>query len=141
MTTSSITTASRCAGSTSIWIRYSSLPPVCIQVAGRKGGSASLSGGLVRAFQGMSPWLAANLCSIAGVEAADLPEHLSDSQWAALHESWLSWLERIESGETLLAADVTLRLDCILQGGTPGDVVYETYVLTMMIIMNDFIFR
>ena len=60
----------------------------------------SLAAGCVRAFQGVSPSLVADLCAAAGVSPSDPPAALSDGQWAALHAGWLSWLERVQSGET-----------------------------------------
>ena len=69
------------------------------QVAEQQRGSASVSTGCVRAYQGVSPSLVADLSSIAGVSPGDPPAALSDGQWGALHGAWLSWLERVHTGE------------------------------------------
>ena len=69
------------------------------QVAEQQRGGPSLAAGCVRAFQGVSPSLVADLCGTAGVSASDSPAALSDGQWAALHGAWLAWLERVQSGE------------------------------------------
>jgi predicted ribosome quality control (RQC) complex YloA/Tae2 family protein len=69
------------------------------QVAEQQRGSPSVSAGCVRAFQGVSPSLVADLCTAAGASPSDPPDALSDGQWAALHAAWLSWLERVQSGK------------------------------------------
>jgi hypothetical protein len=74
------------------------------QVAEQQRGGAlkpgpSLAAGCVRAFQGVSPSLVADLCAAVGVSPSDAPAALSGSQWAALHAAWLAWLERVQSGE------------------------------------------
>lgn len=66
-------------------------------MAAQKGGAASLSAGMVRAFQGVSPALAADLCDAAGVPSDSAAEALSAQQWGALHGAWLAWLERIKN--------------------------------------------
>lgn len=69
------------------------------QVAEQQRGGPSLAAGCVRAFQGVSPSLVADLCAAAGVSPSDAPAALSASQWAALHAAWLAWLKRVQSGE------------------------------------------
>ena len=74
----------------------------------------SLAAGCVRAFQGVSPSLVADLCAAAGVSPSDLPAALSDSQWAALHGTWLAWLERVQSGENAVPHPCSHRLQTLL---------------------------
>lgn len=53
---------------------------------------------LVRAFRGVSPALARELCTGAGVREGAAVAALSDEQWAALWARWRAWLDRLASG-------------------------------------------
>ncbi|GBF97380.1 hypothetical protein Rsub_11027 [Raphidocelis subcapitata] len=58
----------------------------------------TVAGGCVRAYRGVSPSLAAELCAAAGVRTDAEPPALSDADWASLHAAWLAWLERLGGG-------------------------------------------
>jgi predicted ribosome quality control (RQC) complex YloA/Tae2 family protein len=53
--------------------------------------------GLVRAYMGVSPALAEELCVGAGVEPSSSPDQLSSEQWQRLYQGWSTWLERLHS--------------------------------------------
>jgi hypothetical protein len=77
---------------------------------GGAGSSASpagptVAGGLVRAYQGVGPSLAAELCASAGVAPGAAPRDLAEDAWDALHAAWLAWLERLDSGSFAATLD------------------------------------
>ena len=53
---------------------------------------------MVRGFRGVSPQLARDIALAAGVPPDALPADLAAEQWAALHEQWQVWLQRLASG-------------------------------------------
>lgn len=55
--------------------------------------------GLVRAYRGVSPALAEQLCAAAGVVPQATAASLSDADWQALHNQWHHWLHCIQAGE------------------------------------------
>ena len=57
----------------------------------------ALGAALVRAWRGVSPSLADELCSQAGVSDDALPGALAAEQWSALWEQWQGWLRRVVS--------------------------------------------
>ena len=63
------------------------------------GKAAAVAAALSRAYQGVSPPLAAELCAIAGVDARGSAAKLSQSEWADLHAAWTRWLERLRDGD------------------------------------------
>jgi predicted ribosome quality control (RQC) complex YloA/Tae2 family protein len=58
----------------------------------------TLLGGIVRAYQGVGPALAEELCATAGVAPTAAPASLSDSEWHKLHAAWLAWLAALSEG-------------------------------------------
>ena len=65
---------------------------------GSGGGGGTVCGAAVRAFRGMSPSLARELCAAAGVPAGAAPAELAPTQWEALFARWQDWLQRVASG-------------------------------------------
>ena len=76
----------------------------------RSNGSAghspgTLASACVRAFRGCSPSLMQQLCSTAGVPAEAAPADLDAAHWAAVHQQWQRWLERLQSGSFAACRD------------------------------------
>ena len=65
----------------------------------------SLLSGCVRAFQGVSPALMEELCSVAEIDSSAQPSQLSDSQWARLFSAWQHWLDIVAKGSFQPAFD------------------------------------
>jgi len=81
------------------WI--STLPYVQVaegNAAGKTGQQSSLRNGCVRAFQGVSPTLVQELCSLAEVDSSSPPGQLDSDQWARLYDAWRHWLDTIQQG-------------------------------------------
>ncbi|EEH54671.1 uncharacterized protein MICPUCDRAFT_35061 [Micromonas pusilla CCMP1545] len=56
-----------------------------------------ISKGLVRAFRGVSPALAAALASSVGVDPKTNTADVADDDWIELHRAWLGWIESATS--------------------------------------------
>ncbi|KAI8474844.1 MAG: fibronectin-binding protein A N-terminus-domain-containing protein [Monoraphidium minutum] len=85
----------------------------------------SVLGGCVRAYQGVSPSLAEELCATAGVPPGAHPGDLRDPQWDALHGAWRGWLERVEGGRYAATLDeATGRFSVIGSYSKPYDSVH-----------------
>jgi hypothetical protein len=88
---------------------------------GGGGGRATVLGGCVRAYHGVSPSLAEELCAAAGVQPRAHPSEVSDGEWGALHAAWRGWLERLESGSYAATLDEAGgRCVCAGEGGKGG---------------------
>jgi len=64
-----------------------------------------VAAGCVRAYMGVSPALAEQLCVLAGVDALSSPSRLSEGQWEALYAQWRMWLERVDQGHFATCVD------------------------------------
>lgn len=65
--------------------------------------TADVARGMVRAFQGVSPALAAALAANAGA-AADVPaDALADEEWSALHDEFSAWVASTSAAVATLA--------------------------------------
>ena len=89
------------------------------------GRGCSLLSACVRAFQGVSPALMEELCTVAEVDSSAQPTQLSDSQWHRLFSAWQHWLDVLASGKFQPAFDAhSGRLSVLDSRGEPceGDV-------------------
>ncbi|EFJ52975.1 hypothetical protein VOLCADRAFT_78603 [Volvox carteri f. nagariensis] len=61
--------------------------------------------GFIRAFHGVSPALVEEVCGAAGVTPEVRPSTLTQAQWEALYGQWMTWQERLRSGEFTATSD------------------------------------
>ena len=59
----------------------------------------TLQQAVVRGFRGVSPQLARDLASAAGVAVHARPADLEPAQWQRLYAQWQAWLQRLASGD------------------------------------------
>lgn len=90
--------------------------------AAQQGGSkgTSVAQGLLRAFMGVSPALAADLCEVSGLSSTQDPDGLGEKQWAALYAAWLSWVDRIQTGSFAPASTPDPRRISVIGVGNPS---------------------
>jgi hypothetical protein len=61
--------------------------------------------GMARAFHGVSPGLASEMCGAAGCDPHTSPSSLSDRTWEALWQQWQSWQSRVASHHFAATSD------------------------------------
>ena len=69
------------------------------KAAAKPGQGSNIRSACVRAFQGVSPSLAEELCTLAEVDGGSSPVQLSDEQWARLYGAWRHWLDSVHSSQ------------------------------------------
>jgi predicted ribosome quality control (RQC) complex YloA/Tae2 family protein len=65
----------------------------------QRAGAEALAAAMVRAFRGVSPSLARELCAAADVAADTAPSALGDAEWQRLWGRWQAWLGAVTSGD------------------------------------------
>lgn len=71
------------------------------------GGGADIIAALTRAYQGVSPALARDLCGAANVPQSAQSAALLDEEWAELFAMWQHWLACVDSGRLAMTQDRT----------------------------------
>lgn len=69
-----------------------------------RAGPPGIEKGMVRAFRGVSPALAAALALGAGVVPSAAPDDVNDAAWACLHNEWQAWVASSITAAAVVAA-------------------------------------